>query len=103
NTADGKCEWLKQYVKAHLVTYRGFNEGKGIWGTWELKDVGMVYTGGFHIWPAGGADPTQPRLQGEAKVPPGAGLPGKGPRVGSRMTASGRPVGTRFRSCPGVT
>ncbi len=24
-----------------------FSEGRGIWGTWELR----VYRGGFHIWP----------------------------------------------------
>jgi hypothetical protein len=68
-TADGKCEWVKHYVKAHAVTYRGFNEGKGIWGTWELIDLGGVYTGGFHIWPEGMADPTQPRLAEEADPP----------------------------------
>jgi hypothetical protein len=69
STADGKCEWLKSYVKAHALTYRGFNEGKGIWGTWELHDVGMTFTGGFHIWPEGMPDPTQPRLAEEADVP----------------------------------
>jgi hypothetical protein len=69
DAADGRCEWVKQYVKAHLVTYCGFNEGKGIWGTWELRDSGMVFNGGFHIWPEGMADPTQPRLAEEADVP----------------------------------
>ena len=67
--ADGKCEWVKQYVKAHAIIYRGFNEGKGIWGTWELRPGAGVYTGGFHIWPEGMADPTQPRLAEEADVP----------------------------------
>ena len=69
DTADGRCEWVKQYVKAHAIPYRGFNEGKGIWGTWELVDLGGVYTGGFHIWPEGMPDPTQPRLAEEADVP----------------------------------
>jgi hypothetical protein len=69
STADGRCEWVKQYAKAHAVTYRGFNEGKGIWGTWELRDLGSVYSGGFHIWPEGMPDPTQPRLAEEADVP----------------------------------
>jgi hypothetical protein len=75
STADGKCEWLKHYVKAHGVTYRGFNEGKGIWGTWELHDTGMTFTGGFHIWPEGMPDPTQPRLAEEADVPVDAPVP----------------------------
>jgi hypothetical protein len=81
NTADGKCEWVKQYVKAHLVTYRGFNEGKGIWGTWELQYQGIVSTGGFHIWPEGMADPTQPELEEEADVPVEVVAPEKVPQL----------------------
>jgi hypothetical protein len=42
------CYWTKSYVGAHDVFYRGFREGKGIWGTWEISDD---YHGGFHIWP----------------------------------------------------
>jgi hypothetical protein len=30
------------------VFYRGFREGKGIWGTWEIA---ILSRGGFHIWP----------------------------------------------------
>ena len=30
----GKCWWTKQYVRKH-APYQGYNEGKGIWGTWE--------------------------------------------------------------------
>jgi hypothetical protein len=67
--ADGKCEFVKRYVKAHAIDYRGFNEGKGIWGTWELRQLGFVFTGGFHIWPEGMADPTQPVLEEEADIP----------------------------------
>ncbi len=67
--SDGKCLWLKQYVKLHAVGYRGFNEGKGIWGTWELTDQGYHFTGGFHIWPEGMADPTQPVMEEEAEPP----------------------------------
>jgi len=43
-----ECYWTKSYVGAHDVFYRGFGEGKGIWGTWE---IGIFNHGGFHIWP----------------------------------------------------
>lgn len=45
----GECHWTKSYIGAHDVFYRGFHEGKGIWGLWELP----WFTGGFHIWPLG--------------------------------------------------
>lgn len=68
-TSDGLCVWVKQYTGKHAVGYRGFNEGKGIWGTWELIWLGHTFTGGFHIWPEGMPDPTQPRLAEEADPP----------------------------------
>ncbi len=43
-----ECHWTKTYIGAHDVFYRGFREGKGIWGTWE---IGLHFHGGFHIWP----------------------------------------------------
>jgi hypothetical protein len=43
-----ECYWTKSYVGAHDVFYRGFREGKGIWGTWEIT---IQDHGGFHIWP----------------------------------------------------
>ena len=43
-----ECHWTKTYIGAHDVFYRGFREGKGIWGTWE---IGLWARGGFHIWP----------------------------------------------------
>jgi hypothetical protein len=46
---NGECHWTKTYVSAHDVYYRGFREGKGIWGLWELGSD----SGGFHIWPLG--------------------------------------------------
>src|SRR5262245_23847312 len=81
DVADGKCEWVKQYVNAHAITYRGFNEGKGIWGMWELRHQGLVYNGGFHIWPEGMADPTQPRLEEEADVPLEVPVPEREPQL----------------------
>jgi len=40
--------WHKTYA-SHDVWYRGFREGRGIWGTWELPSA----RGGFMIWPKG--------------------------------------------------
>jgi hypothetical protein len=63
---DGKCFWNKTYVKRHSLMYQGYNEGKGIWGTWEENARNK---GGFHIWPEGMADPTQIHLAEEADAP----------------------------------
>jgi len=40
--------WTKNYLGGHAVFYRGFREGKGIWGTWEINSFAR---GGFKIWP----------------------------------------------------
>jgi hypothetical protein len=46
--ATGECTWHKVYGPPREdVFYRGFREGKGIWGSWDLPKL----TGGFHIWP----------------------------------------------------
>ncbi|WP_169974805.1 hypothetical protein [Tautonia rosea] len=63
---DGSCRWVKKYVGRHDVFYSGFNEGKGIWGTWEIAPI---HRGGFYIWPEGMPDPTQQRLKAEADLP----------------------------------
>jgi hypothetical protein len=39
--------WTKTYVGQHDVFYRGFGEGEGIWGVWEVGGA----QGGFKIWP----------------------------------------------------
>jgi hypothetical protein len=44
----GECYWTKTYLGQHDVFYRGFRDGKGIWGTWEIT---IHDHGGFHIWP----------------------------------------------------
>jgi hypothetical protein len=75
-----ECSWTKTYVSAHSVFYRGFREGKGIWGTWEIT---LRNHGGFHIWPkrlgegdaeTGAAKKEQPA---EAIVPAAASVPTK--------------------------
>jgi hypothetical protein len=48
DAANRECYWTKTYPDSHDVYYRGFREGKGIWGTWEIR---IHDHGGFHIWP----------------------------------------------------
>jgi len=69
STEDGVCSWGKNYLRRHTVTYSGFNEGKGIWGTWTLIDHGTTFTGGFHIWPEGYGIDSGDRLKEEADIP----------------------------------
>ncbi len=63
---DGKCRWTKAYIGQHTLSYQGYNEGKGIWGTWEYD---RSYRGGFRIWPVGMADPTLVRISEEVDEP----------------------------------
>ncbi len=51
DAASRECYWTKSYVGAHDVFYRGFREGKGIWGKWEICVGAFRSHGGFHIWP----------------------------------------------------
>jgi hypothetical protein len=67
NTADGRCRWHKRYLGKHDVFYQGFNEGKGIWGTWDMPE--FADRGGFHIWPEGMADPTTQHLTEAVDLP----------------------------------
>ncbi len=64
---DGTCRWSKRYIGKHDVNYRGYNEGKGIWGVWNLDDP--PWQGGFHIWPVGMTDPTGSRLSEAKELP----------------------------------
>ena len=68
---DGKCHWTKRYVGKHDVFYQGYNEGKGIWGTWEIPPTSPLpgQRGGFHIWPEGMPDPTESHLTEQADLP----------------------------------
>ena len=52
---NGECYWTKTYVSAHDVYYRGFREGKGIWGVWELPSESGD-------WDSMCARPTYPNL-----------------------------------------
>jgi hypothetical protein len=44
-----ECSWIKTYIGKHSVSYTGYREGKGIWGTWSI----LQSRGGFQIWPIG--------------------------------------------------
>jgi hypothetical protein len=75
--ATGECHWTKRYLAKHDVFYKGFNEGKGIWGTWEIppeQNYGVASRGGFHIWPEGMPDPSGDQLREEADIPAEAEL-----------------------------
>lgn len=48
------------------VFYRGFREGKGIWGTWEITNFAH---GGFHIWPLLAGEGGQEASSAEAEEP----------------------------------
>ena len=72
SVVDGKCYWNKHYIGKHDVYYDGYNEGKGIWGRWEISSkytYGAPLHGGFHIWPEGMDDPTQQHLAEAADLP----------------------------------
>lgn len=43
-----EVNFIKRYLAAHDVYYRGFRETRGIWGVWE---IGSTDRAGFHIWP----------------------------------------------------
>ena len=70
STGDGRCHWTKRYLGKHDVFYKGFNEGKGIWGTWAIPGAPVPFgRGGFHIWPEGLLEPEGDHLAEAADVP----------------------------------
>ncbi len=63
---DGKCWWTKRFIGKHDVAYEGYNEGRGIWGVWEIPPS---WKGGFHIWPEAMGDPTRRKLRKSIEEP----------------------------------
>lgn len=61
-----ECYWTKTYANSHDVHYRGFREGKGIWGTWEIMTFAH---GGFHIWPKGEQEGEEESAAAETTAP----------------------------------
>jgi hypothetical protein len=70
NLGDGHCHWTKRYVGRHDVFYDGFNEGKGIWGSWQIPGDPVVpeVRGGFYVWPKEMPDPSSTHLVAAAEV-----------------------------------
>lgn len=72
NLENGAVNFTKYYIGQHTVDCRGWNEGKGIWGIWEIRPglLGGSYDrGGFHIWPRAMGDPTGAREAAESERP----------------------------------
>ena len=67
----GKCWWSKRYLGKHDVAYQGYNEGRGIWGVWEIS---TNFKGGFHIWPVGQNCGDQQAVSDEVDTPTFAGV-----------------------------
>jgi hypothetical protein len=69
----GEATFHKHYLGMHSVYYRGFAEGTGIWGVWEISSPrgGPIEKGGFHIWPKGMIEPTGETLAEEVAMPKG--------------------------------
>lgn len=59
-----EVQWTKQYFGAHSVDYRGYREGRGIWGTWDCRG----HRGGFHIWPREDEEVQRKRESEEAEL-----------------------------------
>ncbi len=62
----GNCWWSKRYLGRHDVSYQGYNEGRGIWGVWEIT---TTFKGGFHIWPLGHGSGESQDVSEEADIP----------------------------------
>jgi hypothetical protein len=70
DVADGKCHWTKHIIGKHDVFYQGYNEGKGIWGVWEIVfDGRQIDRDGFHIWPKGMGGMTDEHLTEAIPLP----------------------------------
>ena len=65
DSTNSECYWTKTYIGGHDVYYRGFRDGKGIWGLWELPSE----SGGFHIWPLGEKEGDQDHESAEEPAP----------------------------------
>src|SRR5262249_12642936 len=37
DAAGGSCSWTKHYLGRHRVSYEGQNDGRSIWGVWQIR------------------------------------------------------------------
>jgi len=93
---NGECYWTKAYIAGHNVYYRGFREGKGIWGLWELPNE----SGGFQIWPLGQGEGEQDYESAEEPAPVEAVATGvlPGSATPAAAAAGGRSINARLTS-----
>ena len=94
--ANQECYWTKSYLGAHDVFYRGFREGKGIWGTWE---IGIFGRGGFHIWPlhSGESEEQITAAQREEPIEAGVSAPAPQPAIAPQDKHGAPPSGRQCR------
>ncbi len=89
---DGRAYWTKTYLRQHSIDYSGYNEGKGIWGTWEYQSN---WRGGFLIWPVAMGDPTQQKLVAAEPIPAQAEARLEAPAEAVPVEQEAEPVGRR--------
>jgi len=63
---NGRSAWLKHPAGRHPVDYKGYRDGKGIWGNWMLFSA----KGGFHIWPLSEGGPVNVERETEPEAQP---------------------------------
>ena len=66
DSAEGECDWTKTYLGAHDVFYRGFREGKGIWGTWGFYGMPAAVS---ILWPRSFAAANEEAVSAEEEMP----------------------------------
>jgi hypothetical protein len=65
DTQSGQCNWVKQYLGKHRVSYSGIAGDHGIKGQWTISYL----SGEFHIWPKSMSYLNEMYLQEELKAP----------------------------------
>lgn len=80
---EGRVWWTKTYPGSHDVSYSGYREGKGIWGTWA---IGTAARGGFMIWPKGLGEEATLDAEADAEIEVRANAMAPLPREASRVS-----------------
>lgn len=90
DAAAAEVWWTKSYPGRHDVFYRGFREGRGIWGTWEIREG---WRGGFRIWPQGIGGEAVEEAEIETPVDAVAAAPESNTKDGRSNSREGRGPG----------